>query len=175
MFDEIWARIPAPYRQVDPTNVVDVSKKSKKKKSKDAGLSLADLNERAVAKIEENRRVNAEKSQKKIAELTKMHKEQGLGIHKKADLAQEESQSSGEDEEMKEESKSKGKTKTEKTKEPKVYENKNTVAKSKLKNKRAVKEALKKNKQKRQKGTTKEAADEGSDKEMSAASGSDDE
>ena len=145
MFDDIWGKIPAPYRQVDPTNVVDVSTKKNKKKSKEAGLSLADLNERAIAKVEENRRVNAEKSQKKIAELTKMHKEKGLGIHKKADMAQEESQSSGEDEEMKEEKK----TKTEKTKSPKVYENKNTVAKSKLKNKRAVKEALKKNKMKR--------------------------
>ena len=70
---------------------------------------------------------------------------------------------------MKEESK----TKDEKTKSPKVYENKHTVAKSKLKNKRAVKEALKKNKQKRQKGTTKEVVKEEADEKM--ASSSDDE
>ena len=75
LFDEVFGRIPSMYRQSDPDVVIDTSKKGKKKKSKDAGLSLADLNERAQAKIEENRRVNAEKSQKKIAELTKMHKE----------------------------------------------------------------------------------------------------
>ena len=61
------------YRQVDPEYLAESSKKTKKKKNKDVGLSLADLNERAQAKIEENRRVNAEKSQKKIAELTKQH------------------------------------------------------------------------------------------------------
>jgi len=37
-------------------------------------VSLAEINERAMAKIEEIRRVNREKSMNKIAELTKMHK-----------------------------------------------------------------------------------------------------
>ena len=171
LFDEVFGRIPSMYRQSDPDVVIDTSKKGKKKKSKDAGLSLADLNERAQAKIEENRRVNAEKSQKKIAELTKMHKEQGLGIHAKKNLATEEAQSSDSgDEEMKEESKTKT---ADKPKKEKVFENKHTVAKSKLKNKRAVKEALKKNKQKRQKGTTKDAAEEVEEADEKMASGSD--
>ena len=78
------------------------------------------------------RRVNREKSQKKIAELTKEHQAQGLGKHKKegkqANLNDEESQSSDSDEEMKEETKSKPE-KTDKAKSPKdKFENKNTVA-----------------------------------------------
>ena len=57
---------------MDPEYLKEAAKKAKKpsKKGKDAGLSLADLNERAQAKIAEMQRVNREKSQKKIAELT---------------------------------------------------------------------------------------------------------
>ena len=164
-FDELFGKIPPVYRQVDPEYLQEQTKKSKTgKKNKEARLSLADLNERAQAKIEEMRRVNREKSQKKIAELTKQHQEQGLGKHKKeAAVDDEESQSSDDDEEMKEETKSK--PEASKGKSPKdKYENKHAVAESKLKNKRALKEALKKNKLKRQKGTTKVAAEKPDEK-----------
>ena len=62
-FDELFEKVPPVYRQVDPEYLKEQSKKSKTgKKNKEARLSLADLNERAQAKIEEMRRVNREKS-----------------------------------------------------------------------------------------------------------------
>lgn len=83
-------------------------------------MSLAEINERAMAKIEEIRRVNREKSQNKIAELTKQHK---LTKEQKQQRMEEDlSDSEQEDTEMKpagDKPKSKG-----------------TIAKSKMENKR---------------------------------------
>lgn len=85
-------------------------------------------------------------------------------------MGAEEVQSSSDDEEMKEESKSQP-TKGDAGKSPKDrVENKHTVAASKLKNKRALKEAIKKNKLKRQKGTTKVAAEEEAPEKMDTSS-----
>ena len=114
------------------------------------------------------RRVNREKSQKKILELTKKH--QAEKAEKK--LKAEESLSDDEDEEMKEESKSSpaiGVNGNAKQHSPK---NKHEVAPSKLKNKRQQKDAIKKNKMKRQKGVQKAVVSKSSDK---MDTGSDDE
>ena len=74
-FDSVFDKVPPVYRQVDPEYLKEQARQAKRaqKKGKEVGLSLADINERAQAKIEEMRRVNREKSQKKILELTKMH------------------------------------------------------------------------------------------------------
>ena len=79
-FDDVFLAVAPTFRQISPEylDAADDKKPSKKQKKSvadaNAGLSLAEINERAQAKIEEFRRVNREKSQKKIAELTKMHK-----------------------------------------------------------------------------------------------------
>ena len=69
-FDEVFGAIPTQYRQVHP-DYITTPGEGKKPKQKDPRLSLAEINERAQLKIEELRRVNREKSQNKIAELTK--------------------------------------------------------------------------------------------------------
>jgi hypothetical protein len=80
-FDDVFLTVAPAFRQVsqeylDADADKQQSKKQKKKNKGDAnaGLSLVEINERAQAKVEEFRRVNREKSLKKIAELTKMHK-----------------------------------------------------------------------------------------------------
>ena len=56
---------------MDSSYVDAQNNKQKKKKSKEKGVSLANLNEKAQARIAEIQRINREKSQKKIKELTK--------------------------------------------------------------------------------------------------------
>ena len=59
------------YRQMDATYTEQQSSKQQKKKAKGKGVSLANLNEKAQARIAEIQRINREKSLKKIKELTK--------------------------------------------------------------------------------------------------------
>ena len=154
-FDDVFEKVPAAYRQVDPSYNETQHIKSKKK-SKEKGVSLANLNEKAQARIAEIQRINREKSQKKIKELTKQHQEQKNSKNAKAEEAS--------DEEMKEEPQKSSSVNGNK------YKNKNQLAASKLQNKRTQKEALKKNKMKRQKGVQKTVAGKQSDV---AESGSD--
>ena len=96
-------------------------------------MSLADINEKAQAKIEEMRRVNREKSQKKILELTKQHQAEKAAKQKKAE---ESLSDDDEDEEMKEESKSSPAIGVNGNAKQNAIKNKHEVAPSKLKNKR---------------------------------------
>ena len=100
-------------------------------------------------------RANREKSQKRIQELTQEHqnKKQAGGVKELTDaqkkrLQENLSDSDGSDVE------GDGDVKMKNGKAEKKYENKNTVAKSKMENKRQMKEAIKKIKSKRQKGTS---------------------
>ena len=52
-FDDVFQKVPAAYRQVDPSYNETQHNKSKKKKSKEKGVSLANLNEKAQARIAE--------------------------------------------------------------------------------------------------------------------------
>ena len=52
-FDDVFEKVPAAYRQVDPSYNETQLNKSKKKKSKEKGVSLANLNEKAQARIAE--------------------------------------------------------------------------------------------------------------------------
>ena len=114
-------------------------------------MSILELNEKAANHIEEIRRANVEKSKAKIKELTEEHKKKKNGGNLMADES---------DEEVKiEEGEKAGKKKNGSgNREPleKQHENKGTVSSSKLANKRIQKEALKKNKAKREKGTLKD-------------------
>jgi len=122
-----------------------------------------ELNERAQGRIDEIRRANALKSQQKIKELTAQH-----ALQKKDKVARqtvEGNVSSVVDDAVMEETKAeprKNGHKNGKPREPLEGEkakSKNTVAASKLANKRSQKEAIRKNKEKRNKGTVKDGTE----------------
>ena len=165
-FDQVFEAVPQSHRIVDREYLdVDakIAKQAKKgKQKKVAAVSLMELNEKAHERMEEIRRVNAKKSQDKIKQLTVEH--QKNKATPKAAKADPDTIMSGDDEpeESKEDRGSKGKKNGKKVvggkREP--LESKDTVAKSKLANKRSQKDAIKKNKIKRNKGTVKEPAAE---------------
>ena len=106
----------------------------------------------AAQKIASDQAINREKSQQKIKELTKQHAEQKAKNGQPAKLTKEqkkqrkiETLDSEGDEDMESESKSKSKEKQ--------FKNKNALSSIKQENKRAQKEATKKIKEKRSKGT----------------------
>lgn len=136
-FDQVFLAVPTTHRVISEAYLEEESKPKPSKK--EPHLSLAEINERAMAKIEEIRRVNREKSQNKIAELTKQHK-----LTKEQKQQRMEEDLSESDAEMKDATK-----KPEKV----VHKSKGTLAKSKMENKRKQKEAVKLNKLRRQQGT----------------------
>ena len=72
-YDEVFQSVPNQYRVVSQDLLAEASQ-APKKKSKDQGLSLNEIFQRAQAKIEEIRKTNRDKSLSAIAELTKQHK-----------------------------------------------------------------------------------------------------
>ena len=52
-FDDVFEKVPAMYRQMDATYTEQQSSKQQKKKAKEKGVSLANLNEKAQAMIAE--------------------------------------------------------------------------------------------------------------------------
>ena len=155
-FDTIFNTVPPVYRQVDREHLVDIPKtvKNGKKPSKQKNVSLLELNEKAHERVEEIRRANATKSQQKIKELTVEHQK------KKNAPVDPDVIMQGDSDDQEEESKvTSGGKKNGHKREPlekKTYASKDTLAASKLANKRTQKEALKRNKVKRNKGTLKD-------------------
>ena len=135
-------------------------KKNKKagQKNNQKSVSLLELNEKAHERVEAIRRANAAKSQAKIKELTAEHQkkkaQKGSGD---GDVVMD----SDDAEESKENAAAKaknGKPNGKGRREPLDGKavNKGMVVASKLANKRSQKEAIKKNKMKRNKGTFKD-------------------
>jgi len=157
--------VPQAYRQVDKTDLAIDEKAARQSKGAKNGkkqkqMSLVEINERAADRIQEIQRANALKSQQKIKQLAVEHmKKKGMPVDPDTIMDND-----SEGEESKQERpkggaprhKRKGKNgnRTPLEKKEKVP-SKNTVVASKMANKRQQKEAIKKNKIKRNKGTIK--------------------
>ena len=125
-------------------------------------MSLLELNERAQGRIDEIRRANALKSQQKIKELTAEH-QKVKGAKKPAPAVDQDvimdDESEEETKEERKDVKKNGKRRDPLEGSAGKHPSKNLVAKSKLANKRSQKEAIKKIKMKRDKGTVKEVTE----------------
>ena len=174
-FDSIFDAVPPVHRQVEKDDGAKAGngKKQATKGKQEKKVSLLELNERAQDRIEAIRRANALKSQTRIKELTAEHIAAGKGGPKKEKKSEKQVEEvdvimdSDEEESKTQRAKPKkngGRREPLEGEASKKVPSKGSVSKSKLENKRTQKEALKKKKLKRGKGTVKEPEVEGGEK-----------